>query len=149
MLWISDENQLWRNKWTRLLEHIAATAILVILIISLVWEISLEDKIQDLPCCHFQENFCIYSGISVSCHFYMIYLWMYDFVKKKWSLQILIPQYKDFNTKIVPDYLTRYFRFPIISHHRIKGSTLEDHYPQKLDQNLLRKSTSECENSAP
>ena len=24
-------------------------------------------------------------------------------IKKKWSLQILIPQYKDFNTKIVPD----------------------------------------------
>ena len=39
------------------------------------------------------------------------------------------------------------------SHHSIKGSTLEDHYPQKLkspllDQNLLSKSTSECEDCA-
>ena len=51
-------------------------------------------------------------------------------------MQILIPQYKDFNTKIVPDYLTRYFRFPIISHHRIKGSTLEDHYPQEYWTNI-------------
>ena len=30
------------------------------------------DKIQDLAQFDFQENFCIYSGISVSCHFCMI-----------------------------------------------------------------------------
>jgi hypothetical protein len=38
-------------------------------------------------------------------------------------------------------------------HHSIKGSTLEDHYPQKLkslllDQNLLSKSTSKFEDCA-
>ena len=58
------------------LAHSAAPAVSMILINRV------EEKIQDLACCHFQENFCIYSGISVSCHFCMIYMLMCNVGKK-------------------------------------------------------------------
>ena len=86
----------WPKKCTRLLAHSPAPAVSMILMRRV-------EKTQDLACCHFQENFCIYPGISVSCHFCMIYLCMCNNFCKKVALQILIPQYMDFNTNIVPD----------------------------------------------